>query len=98
MNYDQESVMRDVRRGIKTMRTELDEMYLKKQKLEKLSDRLFAAYLDDLWDRTNIQLNELYNNILEKFNNLAKLQNILLRIKLGEIFPKDDLNQVISKR
>lgn len=90
----EQEVIRFVQSKIRKVRVEIDELFLKKKQLEKLSDHFYTAYLDDLWNKCNIHLNENYNSLLKKFTMLSQYQNLLLNSKIGENITEEDITSI----
>jgi len=97
MNSEQEVIIRFIQSNLRQIRQEIDEMFFKKQQLEKLADQFYTAYLDDLWNRCNIQLNELYDKLFKRFGTMYRCQSLLLRAKLGEEISQDDVSSIDIK-
>jgi hypothetical protein len=88
MREDQEKMIRFIFGEIRKVRKDLDDLYDRKSKLEKLADQFYVSYLNDLWIKAHTQLTEIYDLILEKYGVLKSLEHRLLQTALDEIVSK----------
>lgn len=93
MNKDQETILRDLYKMIRKTRHEISLLYQEKDKLERISDQLYSLSLDSLWNKCNIQLTYIYENLLKKYNTLYKIQGTVVQIQVNA---KDNLFSITS--
>lgn len=84
MREDQEKLIRFIFGEIRKTRGELNVLYQRKDKLEKLADQFYVSYLNELWMKAHAQLTEIYNAILERYGILKTLETRLLQAALDE--------------
>lgn len=97
MNEEQEVIIRCIHASIRKLRKEIDQLFSRKDYLEKVADQFYTAYLDELWTKCNIQLTEIYNTLFKKFETLFFCQTLMMRAKLGEHISENDIKSIETK-